>query len=199
VAIPFTLLRDVTIDVEMSAPKRRAIAELGYGTNAKLMLGFSERLWRTRYASSGSTMTDLPYQLTWETSRRQPGASGILTNFTGGRRGLELGAGTPADRAAEAAAQLDRVYPGLAGLRTKEARFHWPSFPFTRGSYACYRPGQWTAIRGAEGEAAGNLHFAGEHCSLEAQGFMEGGCETGERAAAEVVAALRHPARERVA
>jgi monoamine oxidase len=40
----------------------------------------------------------------------------------------------------------------------------------------------------------GNLHFAGEHCSLDAQGFMEGGCETGERAAAEVLVALRHPA-----
>jgi monoamine oxidase len=68
-------------------------------------------------------------------------------------------------------------------------------FPTTRGSYACYLPGQWTALRGAEGEPAGNLHFAGEHCSLAAQGFMEGGCETGERAAAEVMAALGYPAK----
>ena len=34
----------------------------------------------------------------------------------------------------------------------------------------------------------GNLFFAGEHCSLAAQGFMEGGCETGERAAAAILA-----------
>lgn len=33
------------------------------------------------------------------------------------------------------------------------------------------------------------LHFAGEHCSRYAQGFMEGGCETGERAAREIAAA----------
>ncbi len=84
--------------------------------------------------------------------------------------------------------------PGLSALKTREARFHWPSFPYSRGSYACYLPGQWTSIRGAEREAVGNLHFAGEHCSLDAQGFMEGGCETGERAAAEVLVALRHPA-----
>jgi monoamine oxidase len=71
-----------------------------------------------------------------------------------------------------------------------EARFHWPSHPFTRGSYACYLPGQWTAIAGAEGERVGNLHFAGEHTSLEAQGFMEGGCESGERGAAEILAEL---------
>ena len=171
----------MTIDADLPPAKRRAIAELGYGTNAKLMIGFKARTWRTRYASSGSTLSDLPYQLTWETSRLQAGDSGILTNFTGGRHGVELGQGAAADRAAEVAGQLDRVYPGLAALRTKEARFHWPSFPYTRGSYACYLPGQWTSIRGAEGEPVGNLHFAGEHCSLAAQGFMEGGCETGER------------------
>jgi len=194
VTMPFTLLRRVPIDADLPAAKRRAIAELGYGTNAKLMIGFTARTWRTRYGTSGSTVADLPYQLTWETSRLQAGASGILTNFTGGRHGLELGTGAASDRASEVATQLDAVYPGLAALRTKEARFHWPSFPYTQGSYACYLPGQWTTVRGVEREPAGNLHFAGEHCSLGAQGFMEGGCETGERAAAAVRAALRRRA-----
>ena len=44
--------------------------------------------------------------------------------------------------------------------------------------------GQWTTIARRGGRAPwATLHFAGEHCSLEAQGFMEGGCETGEAAA----------------
>ena len=34
----------------------------------------------------------------------------------------------------------------------------------------------------------GGLHFAGEHCALETQGFMEGGCESGEIAANAVPA-----------
>jgi monoamine oxidase len=34
----------------------------------------------------------------------------------------------------------------------------------------------------------GGLHFAGEHCALDTQGFMEGGCESGEIAAREVLA-----------
>ncbi|MGZ7038581.1 MAG: flavin monoamine oxidase family protein, partial [Thermoanaerobaculia bacterium] len=165
VAIPFTMLRSVAIDVELPERKRRAIRELGYGTNAKLMIGFTQRIWRTKYQSNGSTLTDLPYQLTWETSRLQDGASGILTNFTGGRHGIELGAGTPAERAAEAARQLDAIYPGIAALRGKEARMHWPTNPWVRASYSSYLPGQWTTIRGAEREAVGNLHFAGEHCS----------------------------------
>ena len=37
----------------------------------------------------------------------------------------------------------------------------------------------------------GNIHFAGEHCSTDFQGFMEGGASEGIRAADEVLDALR--------
>jgi monoamine oxidase len=189
--LPFTLLRRVRLDVELPPVKRRAIDELAYGTNAKLMVGFESRIWRERHASTGSVLTDLPFQLTWETSRGQAGRSGILTNFTGGRQGLLVGTGTPGSQAAELVGHLERVFPGIAATRgaAREVRFHWPTHPWTRGSYASYAPGQWTAFRGAEGEAVGRLYFAGEHTSLVAQGFMEGGCESGERVAAEILVA----------
>lgn len=189
-AIPFTLLRQVRIDVELPPVKRRAIQELGYGTNAKLMVGFSERIWRTASRSNGSIMTDLPFQLTYEATRMQPGKPGVLANFTGGRHGVEIGEGTDAQQAERFAADLEKIFPGAAERRSGQVRFHWPTFEFTQGSYASYRPGQWTAFGGAEGERVGNLHFAGEHCSVDFQGFMEGGCETGERAAAEILADL---------
>jgi monoamine oxidase len=190
-ALPFTTLRDVRLDIDLPQAKRRAIAELRYGTNAKLMIGFNERVWRTRHASSGSSYSDLGLQTTWETSRMQPGASGILTNFVGGRHGMEIGDGTPKQQADVAAAQLEAIWPGIAGARAgaREARFHWPTHAWTRGSYACFTPGQWTSIRGAIGEAVDNLHFAGEHCAFDNQGFMEGGCETGEWAAQALLGA----------
>lgn len=188
-ALPFTTLRRVRLDLELPPAKRRAIDELGYGTNAKLMIGFDERVWRTRHASSGSSYSDLPPQTTWETSRMQPGAAGILTDFTGGRHGVEIGRGTPRAQADQAARELDAIFPGLAAARAgaREARFHWPSFPWTLGSYACFRPGQWTSLRGAIGERVGELHFAGEHCAFDNQGFMEGGVESGEAAAQAMV------------
>jgi monoamine oxidase len=188
-AVPFTTLRRVRIDVELPPSKRRAIAELRYGTNAKLMIGFDERVWWTRHKLGGSTYSDLPLQTTWETSRMQPGSAGILTNFVGGRHGVEIGAGTPKMQADAAATQLDAIFPGIAAARagSREARFHWPSFPWTLGSYACLTPGQWTTIRGAIGESVGTLHFAGEHCAFDNQGFMEGGVETGEWAASAIL------------
>jgi monoamine oxidase len=190
--VPFTMLRDVGLDVDLSPAKRLAIDTMGYGTNAKLMIGFGSRPWRETHRSNGSIMADLPYQLVWETSRGQAGRSGILTNFTGGRQGLAVGEGEPAMQATRVVAELERVVPGVAAARADQpaVRFHWPTNPWVRASYTAFRPGQWTTINGAAGEAEGQIHFAGEHCSIEAQGFMEGGCETGERVADEVMAAL---------
>lgn len=189
-ALPFTLLRKVRIDVPLPAEKRRAIDTLAYGTNAKLMIGYDRRVWRERHDANGALMSDLPFQTTWETTRKQPGSGGVLTNFTGGRHGVELGQGTPKAQADAATAALERVFPGVAAARAgaREVRFHWPSHPWTLGSYACFRPGDWATLRGAMGESVGGLHFAGEHCALDTQGFMEGGCESGETAAGAVLA-----------
>ena len=139
------------------------------------MVGFSERIWRTTGGSNGSVLTDLPFQLTWESTRLQPGKAGILVGFTGGKRGLEMASGTAEQQSETFAAALERVFPGAAERRIGEARFHWPSFPWVKGSYACYLPGQWTRSPAPKGERVGNLHFAGEHTSDDFQGFMEGG------------------------
>ena len=189
-AMPFSTLRRVKLGLELPLHKRRAIDELPYGTNAKLMIGFNERVWRTRHRRNGSVYADLPFQTTWETTRLQPGTSGALTNFTGGRHGVELEQGTPKEQADKAARELDAIFPGIAAARegAREVRMHWPTQPWALGSYACYTTGTWTTLRGAVGESVGRLHFAGEHTALDTQGFMEGGCESGEAAAAKVLA-----------
>ncbi len=189
-ALPFSMLREVQVDVPLPEVKKKAIAELGYGTNAKLMVGFSERIWRTQGGSNGSVLSDLPFQLTWESTRLQPGKAGILVGYTGGKRGLEMGEGTPEQQSERLCRELERVFPGAAERRIGEARFHWPTFPWMKGSYACYKPGQWTSIAGSEGERVGNLHFAGEHTSYDFQGYMEGGAESGARAAREILVDL---------
>lgn len=191
-AIPFSVLRGVRIhdSVGLSARKRRSIAELGYGTNAKLLLGFRARSWKDR-GLSGEIFTTLPIQSTWDQSRGQPSSAGLLTNYTGGARGLALCAGSVAERHREAIADLDAILPGLGGIAGRCARAAWPTHELFRGSYSAWLVGQMSGFGGVEGEPeGGNLHFAGEHTSREFNGYMEGGAESGERAAREVAAAL---------
>jgi monoamine oxidase len=188
-ALPFTTLRKVdTSKVGLSADKRALIDALGYGTNAKVMGAFREPVWRTQHNASGSITSDLPLQQTWDTSIGQEGDSAILTNFLGGEQGLASGDGTPEAWFRGILPDLERVYPGSADayLEDSAVRMHWPSQPFTRGSYTCYTPGQWETWT-REGEREGRLHFCGEHTSADFQGWMEGAAESGARVAKEIL------------
>ncbi len=55
------------------------------------------------------------------------------------------------------------------------------------GSYSCWLVGQYTTFTGYEKVRQGNIHFAGEHCSFNYQGYMEGGAREGKRAANEIL------------
>jgi monoamine oxidase len=54
--------------------------------------------------------------------------------------------------------------------------------------------GQYTGFGGYEKTPqgpAGQIHFAGDHCSQDFQGFMEGGASEGVRAAGEILALVK--------
>ena len=189
-AIPFTLLRDVRMDVPLPEFKERAIADLGYGMNAKVLVGFGSRVWQQQ-GYSGATYSDESFQLAWDNSFMQPGQAGGLTLYSGGRLALDAGQGTAEDAARRLLAGIDRAYPGASRARNgKVSRFHWPTFPWTKGSYSCYKPGQWTTIAGAESVPVGNLFFAGEHCSYDFQGYMNGAAQSGADTAEAMMGAL---------
>ena len=193
--LPFSLLRQVDhARAGFDAVKRKAIAELPMGTNSKLHVRFDRRLWREQ-GCNGETYADLGYQNTWEVSRAQPGTAGILANYTGGKVGAAYSpaGGTPQQYAARFLRQIDPVIPGLAGAwdgRTATLD-HWASHRWTLGSYSYFKVGQYTGFGGAEGAASGRCHFAGEHTSQDFQGYLNGAVESGQRAAAEILAAVR--------
>ncbi len=189
-AIPFTMLRDVRMDVELPDVKKRAIQELGYGANAKVLIGFDSRPWQTQ-GYSGAVYSDEMFQLAWDSSFGQPGPAGALTLYSGGKLALAAGDGTAEAAAVRLMRGIERAFPGATRARNgKVSRFHWPTFPWTKASYSCYKPGQWTTIAGAEGVPVGNLFFAGEHCSYDFQGYMNGAAQSGADAAKSIMSKL---------
>jgi monoamine oxidase len=170
------------------APKTFAIKESIIGANAKVQLQFSSRHWRT-LGNNGDTFADRGYQDTWEVTRAQGGTPGILVNYTGGDT-TRSQAGASAETLAERF--LDQVKPVLPGLGTKwngkATLDYWPTNPWTKGAYSYWRVGQYTRFAGSEYERSGNCHFCGEHTSIDSQGYLNGAVETGQRAAADVLA-----------
>ena len=196
-AIPGTMLREVAGLDKLDLPPlaRRHITELGFGNNSKIMLNYPDRFWRQghngRPPNEGAAYLDLGSQNIWETSRRQPGTQGVLTNFLGG----DAGRGASDASAAKAQADLATLY-GDATLRnraTKSVAWNWTNQPFTRAGYSCPAPGQFTAFWGslAKPQLGGRLLFAGEHTSIASWGFMNGAYESGLRAARQAIAARR--------
>ncbi len=191
-ALPFSILGS-SVDYSRAGFKQRkavAIEELGMGTNAKLHVQFEDRPWVAR-GFNGESYSDRGYQSSWEVSRAQPGRSGILVDYTGGTIGAGFGSGSVAQRTRQFLAQIEPVLPGVSEQWNGTAvRDFWPAYPWTKGSYSYWKVGQYTRFAGVEREPEGNCHFAGEHTSVDAQGYLNGAVETGERAAEEIVADL---------
>ncbi|MBV8081829.1 MAG: FAD-dependent oxidoreductase, partial [Candidatus Eremiobacteraeota bacterium] len=178
-----------------SPVKLKAITRLPMGTNTKLHVQFKRRLWLEQ-GSNAATYSDTGYQQSWEDTRAQAGTAGVLLEYNGGHLGASWDAPSfgPASPAAvqRFLKQIEPVYPGIGALFNGKAFFgNWPKDRWHRGSYSYWGLGDCTSFVGIEPVRQGNVHFCGEHCSLEFGGFMNGAVETGESAAHEIVADVK--------
>jgi len=204
-ALPFSTLRRVDYrQAGFDTLKQTAIEQLGYGTISKLMLQFDTPYWYREgiwpSPNNGFVVTDLDIQTFWDTSIGQHSTKGLLVEYTSGNRGAAYLPTTPysttadadSDRvqhyAQECVRQLEQVFPGISTHYDGVASLSYPTGdPYLLGSYSCWRVGQYTHFGGYEGVRQGRIHFAGEHCSVDWQGYMEGGAREGARAAREIV------------
>ncbi len=200
--LPFSTLRHVDYHhAGFDELKQVAIAELGYGTVSKLFLQFDTPYWYEKgpwpQLHNGFIITDLDIQTLWDATSGHSSPSSLLVDYTSGRSGAaytpETAYTTTAnsthiqDYARHCLQQLEHIFPGISSHYTGKAALSYPTGdPYLLGSYSCWRVGQYTRFSGYEGVRQGPVHFAGEHCSVEFQGFMEGAASEGARAAQEI-------------
>ncbi len=204
-AIPFVTLRSVDYSAAgFDAAKSDAIENLGYGFHTKLHLQFDKRAWmRANHPwpepTTGQIWTTLRVQSALDFSLGQHGADGLIEVFTASGPAMLDTPAVPYATVGESPAvrrhvdrffeQLDRIWPGVSSSWNGRATFgNAQADPNIRASYSCWLVGQCTTIAGHESIAQGRVHFAGEHTSVEYQGFMEGGAASGFRAADEILA-----------
>lgn len=200
-ALPFAVLRNLDYAAaDFDALKHTAIQELGRGHSGKTQLQFTQRVWNGLGPwpgqSTGFSFSDTGYQESVDVSRAQPGPYGILDAYSGGSITDALVGPAFANMPHPAVtadalvmlARLEQVYPSLAA--------HWngracQSLPhkshYLKLGYSYYRTGQYTTFCGHEGARQGGVLFAGEHTSVDYQGYMEGAAVTGQAAAAELL------------
>jgi len=197
-ALPYTTLRDVdTAKLALSMRRRQAINQLAMGTNAKLNMQLGQSLRSLDW--SGGFSSDEPHYVTWDSTWGQVDPrprTPVITIYNGGEEGTSYSTYTAHGPASPgvvngALANLGRGIEGIEGAFNGLAHLdQWADDPFVHGSYAGFGPGQYTAYWGFLAKREGNLFFAGEHTSTHSQGYLNGGVESGERAARQVLRTL---------
>lgn len=199
IAIPFTILRNVDIRVNLPGRLKQFINGVNLGFNEKILAGFNQRAWRQGNGFTGEIWTDLGFAEAWDSSQAQTDrVNAELTFFTGGNQVLPSQIGSPQLQGQRFVSLLQRAIPGLqAAANGNFIRTAWSRNPFSKGAYTNFQPGQLTRFGGflyVESDDpsqrqvvnVGNLAFAGEHLSDEFYGFINGAAQTG-RLAAEVI------------
>jgi len=203
-ALPFRLLREVDIDARIwdafRPRKRTAIASMPIGTNAKLHVQVDERTWTQPIPVNGGTV--LPngvaysdpggFGVAWDGSVPHPSPHAVLVDYLGGTKGTQLhgpGAFGPASAVDVNGflAGIDQVFPGTsAAYNGRALKSSWIDDPWHKGAYSHWGLGHYTGFAGTEGLQEGQIHFCGEHTSVDYQGFIEGAVRSGERVAVEI-------------
>lgn len=188
VAVPTSILAEGRLAFDPGLPDRQTAAEgLPLGLADKVILSLDEP-------------GDLPVEghLFGRTDRTETGSYHLrpfgrpyIEAFVGGRCAAALEA---EGRGATTAFAIEELV-GLMGSAfrrrlTPLAETAWNAEPFSRGSYSHALPG-CTAARAALARPLDNrIFFAGEATSMNAYSTVHGAWQTGERAAAEALAAL---------
>ncbi len=188
-ALPWTILRNVDLPLDLPPLRRKMINELRYGQNGKTIIGFDRPFWHDSI-DNGFAYSDLRMQVAWDNTALQGKTAGGLTFFSGGSMNRVIGGMTKDETVRMILNEVKNVWPLAASAPIRKTeRMQWPQQPFIKASYSSYGPGQWTDFYGRESKPEGHLFFAGEHCSNDHRGYMNGAAETG-RFAAEKIAAL---------
>src|SRR5258707_13449304 len=184
--------------------KQTPIPQLGGGRTPNLKLQWASRYWNTQGPwglSNGNVYSDAGFQNTWDVTRAQGGAAGILVDYGGGNYAGSFQPSTPYSNTTTNTqvttyanawlSQLEKAFPGITKQWTGKATLSAPFLdPLLNCSYSYWKPGQYVGFSGYQGAVQGHIHFAGEHCSQDFQGYMEGGASEGVRAANEILAVL---------
>jgi monoamine oxidase len=184
-AIPFSVLRGVTIDPPFPPNKAAAIRGLPYHEATRFLFQTTTRFWQAE-GLTGGARSDGPADI-WDTSYGQPGKRGIIANTTGNPEiEARLASLSEREQIAFGAGLTRPAFPQLTREMEKSYVQRWAGDSHARGAFTIFRPGQMTGWSRVMARPEGRVHIAGEHLSPWT-GWMEGALFSGERVAEEIL------------
>jgi monoamine oxidase len=187
---PPVVTGQIHYDPHLPADRRALLQRFPQGTIIKCQAVFDRPFWRDSGLTGQAVALDGPVRVTFDNSPPE-GSPGVLLGFIYGAAAHDYMRRSAKARKA-AVLNSFATYFGEAARHPREYfEMNWTHEVWTRGCYEGYLPpGALTAHGTALRAPFKRIHWAGTETSDYWYGYMDGAVRSGERAAAEVLAAL---------
>jgi monoamine oxidase len=190
VALPPTLAGRIEYRPDLPFQRDQLTQRLPQGTLIKVTAVYDRPFWRDAGLTGTAVSTDGYVSATFDDSAPD-GSPGVIFGFVGGDRARAFSQQSAADRRAAVLAQFVQFFGAAAGSPSNYLESNWSTERWSRGCpVGIAGAGLLTAYGPALRAPVGRIHWAGTETSTYWNGYMDGAVRSGERAAAEVLAAL---------
>ena len=191
VAAPPAVAREIAFTPALPAARELVHAEMAMGSVVKCVIAYARPFWRAAGLSGEAVSNGGPLRMVFDDSSADGGWAALV--------GFVVGDAVAGFRALDAAARRAAVIEALVRLFGEEAAspvdyvdHDWTAERWSRGCYVgVMPPGVLTRVGAALRAPCGRIHFAGTETATRWVGYLDGAIEAGDRAAAEVLEALR--------
>ena len=186
---PPALLGRIRYSPTLPALRQQLHQRLPMGNTIKVLVAYPSAFWRTQGLSGEVASAQGPFSPVMDAG--VPGRSeGLLVGFLAGAQAREVQQMDAAQRRQVVVDCLVRYFGPQAAQPLAYVEKDWSREPWSLGAYgALFPPGALTAYGPLLREPCGRLHWAGTETARIAMGYIEGALESGERVAAEILAA----------
>ncbi len=190
VAVPPTLAGRLAYDPPLGGMRDQLVQRMPQGSVIKFHVLYDEPWWRAEGLSGMVLGPGEPIGVTFDCT--PPAATpGLISGFFEGPAAVAAGEQTMEERCEVVVDVLARAWGDRARDVLGYVDRDWSTEPFTRGCYGAHLPpGAWTVYGPALRRPVGTIHWAGTETAERWTGYIDGAIDSGQRVAAEVLAAL---------
>ncbi|MEI7858655.1 MAG: flavin monoamine oxidase family protein [Acidimicrobiales bacterium] len=190
VAMPPAVQGRIAFDPPLPGSRQQLAQRAPMGSVTKVHAVYDQPFWRDA-GLSGQVVADAGMLRAIFDDSPEDGSHGILMGFIAGAVDRSSESDGAAGRQRVCLEELARAFGPKAAEPIEFVEQRWSEEPYSRGGpVAGMGPGVLTACGPSLRTPVGPIHWAGTETASVWSGYIEGALESGERAAAEVVATL---------
>jgi monoamine oxidase len=190
VSLPPMLAGRIDYDPVLPPWRNQLTQRTPMGSVIKCNAIYDEPFWRADGLSGQATGDGEGARVVFDNSPPD-GKPGVLLGFLEGDEARRLGKAGPEVRRRAVLDSFVRYFGPKAANPLDFVELDWQAEPWSGGCYGTlFGPNVWTRYGHALREPVGPIHWAGTETASVWSGYMDGAVSSGQRAAAEVLAAL---------